>query len=280
MKILVIILIIVLILIIYGAILNSKERKNISQYEKIPNIIPSYSVDFDMLDGYAFEKFCANLLKNNGFTNVKVTPKKSDHGIDILATNDDKYYAIQCKCYSKNVGNKAIQEAYSGKAIYDANIAVVLTNRYFTEQAKSDARKLGVQLWDRHTLLKLIRSKKTEEMSQNHKLERNSNYTLQESTPTTINTHKTFHEYSDKLIAYQEETHALSPKAWRTYGTIMKSLAVITALLFGVPGLFAGIFPLLFITIIAVYYIWKLGTAWTNKGKELEAKQKNLSIYK
>lgn len=31
------------------------------------------NVNFDLLDGYEFEYFCANLLRDNGFTEVKVT---------------------------------------------------------------------------------------------------------------------------------------------------------------------------------------------------------------
>lgn len=277
MGIIIIVFIIIVILSIYGAILNSKEEKNIPQHGGIPHI-PSRSIDFDTLNGYAFEEFCANLLKNNGFTDVKVTPKKGDHGIDILANNSEKRYVIQCKRYSKNIGNKAIQEVYSGKTIYDGDIAVVLTNRYFTEQARNDARKLGVQLWDRNVLLKLIRSEKIEDMPQNHPCNTNMNPISRKNTPAHINVHKIFHEFSDKIIAYQEKTHDTSPKAWKIYGAIMKSLAVITALLFGIPGLFAGLFPLLPIAIIATYGIWKLGATWTNRGKELEIEQsKNIN---
>lgn len=119
---------------------------------------PLGNVNFDAMDGHQFEHFCAKALRANGFQNVKVTQGSGDHGIDILANLNGTKYAIQCKRYEKNVGNKAIQEAFSGKAIYGADIAVVMTNSYFTEQAKSDARSLGVQLWDRDKLKKLIYS--------------------------------------------------------------------------------------------------------------------------
>ena len=121
-----------------------------------------HNVNFDIMDGHQFEYFCAEVLKDNGFTFVEVTQKSGDHGVDILANKGGVRYAIQCKCYSKNVGNKAVQEAYSGKDIYKANIAVVLTNRYFTEQAKRDAQKLKVELWDRTKLLYFIRHAKRE----------------------------------------------------------------------------------------------------------------------
>ena len=72
--------------------------------------------DYDYMSGDDFEYFCADILRGNGFKNVEVTKASGDHGIDVLAKKDGVKYAIQCKRYSKPVGNKAVQEAYSGKA--------------------------------------------------------------------------------------------------------------------------------------------------------------------
>ena len=113
---------------------------------------------FDIMDGHEFEYFCANLLKKNNFANVEVTQGSGDHGIDILAEKDGITYAIQCKCYSSNVGNAAVQQAYSGRGIYKKDIAVVITNQYFTAQAKEDAAAVGVKLWDRDKLQQMIDS--------------------------------------------------------------------------------------------------------------------------
>lgn len=148
-----IILIVLIAYIVYAYARNSKLKK--SKY---------YNVNFDLMDGHQFEYFCSDLLRDNGFSGVKVTPGSGDHGIDIIAYRNGKKYAIQCKCYSNNVGNHAIQEAYSGMAIYGANVAVVMTNSHFTNQARSDARKLGVQLWDRNKIMDLIRSANGEEI--------------------------------------------------------------------------------------------------------------------
>ena len=111
------------------------------------------------MDGYQFELFCAEMLKNNGFINVTVTQKSNDHGIDILAEKDTITYAIQCKRYSSKIGNAAIQQAYSGKGFYHQDVAAVLTNQYFTEQAKIEAQAIGVKLWDRDKLDELIKNK-------------------------------------------------------------------------------------------------------------------------
>ncbi len=116
------------------------------------------SINYDNMSGIEFEHFCADILRKNGFINVEVTQGSGDHGVDILAEKDTITYAIQCKRYSSNVGNKAVQQASSGKLIYGKDIAVVLTNQYFTPQAIEDANSLKVKLWNRNFLNKLVQN--------------------------------------------------------------------------------------------------------------------------
>lgn len=123
-----------------------------------PSSLYTQACDFDSMEGHEFEHYCADILSKNGFIDVEVTQGSGDHGIDILAEKDDISYAIQCKCYSSNIGNAAVQQAHTGKSLYKKDVAVVLTNRYFTQQAKSEAQQLGVKLWDRDKLQQLIDS--------------------------------------------------------------------------------------------------------------------------
>ena len=115
--------------------------------------------DVDSMNGDEFENYCVKLLGNNGFSQIRTTPSTSDRGIDILAKKAGKLYAIQCKRYSSNVGNKAVQEAYSGKSIYKADYSVVMTNSQFTKQAIKDAKALNVLLWDRSAIEKFLELK-------------------------------------------------------------------------------------------------------------------------
>lgn len=117
--------------------------------KRMENMQKLESYDYDSMEGHQFEYFCADLLRKNGFSNVEVTQGSGDHGIDILAEKDDISYAIQCKCYSSNIGNAAVQQAHSGKGFYHKDVAVVMTNRHFTAQAIEEAKTLGVKLWDR-----------------------------------------------------------------------------------------------------------------------------------
>ena len=67
------------------------------------------------------------------------------------AEKDGIRYAIQCKCYSKDLGNKPVQEVNSGKQMpeYHCQICAVMTNRYFTKGARDLAFATGTLLWDR-----------------------------------------------------------------------------------------------------------------------------------
>ena len=112
--------------------------------------------DIDFMEGHAFEYWCANLLQKNGFLNVEVTQGSGDQGVDILAEKDGIKYAIQCKCYSSDLGNKPIQEVNTGKVIYHCHIGVVMTNRFFTSGAKQAAEATGVLLWDRNKIQELL----------------------------------------------------------------------------------------------------------------------------
>lgn len=111
---------------------------------------------YDTMEGHDFEYYCADLLRNDGFCNVEVTQGSGDQGIDILAEKAGIRYGIQCKCYSNNIGNKAVQEAFAGKTFYHCHVAAVLTNRYFTRSAKQLAEKDQVLLWDRDELERLV----------------------------------------------------------------------------------------------------------------------------
>lgn len=137
---------------------HPKIKQETKEEININDRISLYNNQYDYMEGHDFEYFCAKLLKNNGFTNVEVTQGSGDQGIDILATKDGIKYGIQCKCYSSDIGNKAVQEVFSGKTFYNCHVGVVLTNRYFTSSAKELAEKSGVLLWDRDRLNEMIKN--------------------------------------------------------------------------------------------------------------------------
>jgi HJR/Mrr/RecB family endonuclease/predicted transcriptional regulator len=112
--------------------------------------------DYDNMEGHDFECFCAHIMSNNGYGNVDVTVGSGDYGVDILAEKDGVKYAIQCKRSETSIGNKAIQEIFSGKSHYGCHVGVVMTNNYFTQSATETAKTNGIILWDRDKLDEMI----------------------------------------------------------------------------------------------------------------------------
>ncbi len=137
-----------------GLIVENKKEKTANVYKRKSNNLE----DFDNMEGHDFEYFCAELLKKNGFKDVTVTNGSSDQGVDIIAEKESIKYGIQCKCYSSDIGNRAVQEIYAGKTFYKCHIGVVLTNRYFTNSARKLAQSNGIILWDRDKLITLVNS--------------------------------------------------------------------------------------------------------------------------
>lgn len=124
-----------------------------------PTGIESELRSIDSMEGHAFEYWCAEILRKRGFSDVEVTPGSGDQGVDVLASKDGIKYAIQCKCYSSNLGNTPIQEVTAGKSFYHCHVSVVMTNRYFTPKAKELADATGTLLWDRDWIIDCLNSR-------------------------------------------------------------------------------------------------------------------------
>ena len=113
----------------------------------------------DSLEGLEFEEYFSKILNILGYDSCS-TQASGDYGIDVIAEKDGIKYGFQCKLYNQNVGNKAVQEAYSGKSFYNCHVAIVVTNNYFTKGAINQAEKNNVVLWDRDKLIEIIESLK------------------------------------------------------------------------------------------------------------------------
>ena len=103
------------------------------------------------MTGLEYEHLVGKYLSALGYTNVKVTQGSGDYGVDIIASKDNKKYAIQCKLYSNHVGISAVQEVAAGMAMYGCTDSMVITNNVFTQAAKDLARVNGVILLENIT---------------------------------------------------------------------------------------------------------------------------------
>ncbi|MBU3574163.1 restriction endonuclease [Priestia aryabhattai] len=136
-------------LMLYQAIRTRKHHKALLKAD-MPYI--------DKMDGRQFEIYLQILFRHLGY-HPEVTKQSGDFGADLIMEKDEKI-VVQAKRYGyKNrVSLSAVQEVYGAKAYYRANQAWVVTNSYYTKQAKELAAACHVKLIDREDLQALIRA--------------------------------------------------------------------------------------------------------------------------
>ena len=149
---------VVIVVIVIAVKANKKKNWNRQYSEKSAEGKVISKAVIDNMEGHKFEYFCSNILRMNGFVNVRVTQGSGDQGVDILATFNGVDYAIQIKRYAGNVGNASVQAVFAGAKYYGSSKPVVLTNNYFTPSARQLASKIGVELWNRDRLFGFISS--------------------------------------------------------------------------------------------------------------------------
>jgi restriction system protein len=108
--------------------------------------------DIDHMDGRTFEKRLEVHFSQLGYR-VELTPYVGDYGADLVITKAGVRTVVQAKRHKRRVGLRAVQEAVAAKGKYNCAEAMVVTNRFYTHQARELARANRVTLWDRKKLI-------------------------------------------------------------------------------------------------------------------------------
>ena len=104
--------------------------------------------------GQDYEARCHAILSADGWA-VSMTPVTGDQGADLVANADGRRLVLQCKCHTKPVGNKAVQEAVAALALHGGDRAAVVSASGFTRSAEDLARVNGVLLLHHDQLIGL-----------------------------------------------------------------------------------------------------------------------------
>jgi len=114
----------------------------------------SEDTKIDELNPLEYEQYCSRRLETMGWAS-SITRASGDQGADVLAHKDGHSLVLQCKKYSKPIGNKAVQEAIAAQKYYRTDMAAVVTNQSFTKSARELADMSGILLLH-HTELDLF----------------------------------------------------------------------------------------------------------------------------
>lgn len=122
--------------------------------KKAANTRSGFNPDLLPIDGFEFEAWVADGLRQFGW-DAYATQGSGDQGIDVIAKRDGVSIALQCKLYSKPVGNKAVQEALAGAQYAGMDFAAVITNAGYTRSATELAAATNVILLSQYDIPKL-----------------------------------------------------------------------------------------------------------------------------
>lgn len=118
----------------------NNDLKDLNWEEELISVLKSLTPD-------AFERLSQRLLRELGFSNVEVTGKSGDGGIDgagvIKIGGVLSFHVVfQCKRYEKSVSSPAIRD-FRGAMIGRADKGLFITTAFFTRDAKAEAQRDG-----------------------------------------------------------------------------------------------------------------------------------------
>lgn len=113
--------------------------------------------NIDVLDGEQFEDCLAELFDTQGL-DVCRTRKFGDYGADLVVVRELERIVVQAKRSTKPVGLRAVQEVVAARPHYTCDRAWVVSNHYFTRQAKKLAASNEVELWSRDQMRDALES--------------------------------------------------------------------------------------------------------------------------
>jgi restriction system protein len=119
---------------------QSKELLNLTWQEKLLEVLKRLPPD-------KFERLCQRLLRELGFSNVTVTGKVGDGGIDgygVIKINGIISFNVvfQCKRYQSNVSASEVRD-FQGAIMGRADKGLFITTGNFTREAKREAQRDG-----------------------------------------------------------------------------------------------------------------------------------------
>lgn len=138
--------IIVALLFILAAVLFILWRKQRSTYSR------ATGVGLDFMDEAAFERYLALLFTRMGYQVRRVN--YADNVSILMATRDGVSYVIQARRNWRKVGIRAIEDAIATRKHLKCERAIVVTNHFFSNQARKIAKANQVLTLDRHDLIK------------------------------------------------------------------------------------------------------------------------------
>lgn len=117
----------------------------------------AHMVEVDYMDASKADYFLKPLFEAYGY-NAEVVEKNDNKGGNLILSRKGIKTEVQAVCYGSNIDDFAIQQALERFANYkDSSYhKMIVSNRYFTKQAKKRAKRARIKLIDRDGLIDMV----------------------------------------------------------------------------------------------------------------------------
>ena len=119
----------------------------------------------DGLSGQMFEELILEHFKELGYKG-RMTSATADYGADLVLENGQERIVAQIKRWNQKVGIDAVQQVVAAISHYNADRGMVVTNSFFTPNAKKLARSNNIELWDREKLIDFLSKARGKELAE------------------------------------------------------------------------------------------------------------------
>jgi len=115
--------------------------------------IPEGGYFVDCLSDYEFGHFMRWLFEGSGFKILNEN-KGIASGVDFVAEKDGKTIVIVARKYPKNseVSETVFLISERAKQVHGCTHSIVAVTTYFSDRAKAEAQRLGIEMWDSDVL--------------------------------------------------------------------------------------------------------------------------------
>ncbi len=143
-------------ILVIGAVILIKRRRKLKLLNSGIDMI-------DKLTGPMFEELILEHFRELGYKG-RMTPPTADYGADLVLENDQERIVTQIKRWNQKVGIEAVQQVVAAISHYSADRGMVVTNSFFTSNAKQLAKSNNIEMWDREKLIDFLSKARGKEL--------------------------------------------------------------------------------------------------------------------
>ena len=131
---------------------EGNKPRSVNQSKKVEPAI--YNKNQKQETNDEFKKLCRDFLLLDGFKITEPILDLKKFSVDYVASKYGRQYVIQCRSLKNIDYEKDVKNILYGKALINADVAIIMTNALCPKKAKMVASNYEILIWDREYILR------------------------------------------------------------------------------------------------------------------------------